>query len=141
MKARQENLRKGRCSLGCQLERLTEAYLGEVIASRLSTRGAARTSSKERRLWRPEERQLQAQAASAWNLSGWADSIEDFCARVGGGLAEGDLRAKKKLVVTHPIDRVIVTGEEVEIVMIPHRSEADVVGTLLSFAFRLSLTT
>ena len=31
LKARQENLREGRAALGRQLERLTEAYLGEVI--------------------------------------------------------------------------------------------------------------
>ena len=31
LKARQENLRQGRSALGRQLERLTEAYLGEVI--------------------------------------------------------------------------------------------------------------
>ena len=30
-KARQHNLREGRAALGRQLERLTDAYLGEVI--------------------------------------------------------------------------------------------------------------
>ena len=43
-----------------------------------------------------------------------ADSIEDFCERVRGGLAEATFEQKRELVELL-IDRVIVSGEEVEI--------------------------
>ena len=47
-------------------------------------------------------------------LAGVAASIEDFCERVRAGLAEATFERKRKLVELL-IDRVIVTGEEVEI--------------------------
>jgi site-specific DNA recombinase len=47
-------------------------------------------------------------------LAGVADSIEDFCRRVRGGLAEATFEQKRQLVELL-IDRVIVSDEEVEI--------------------------
>jgi len=47
-------------------------------------------------------------------LAGVADSIEDFCDRVRGGLVDATFEQRRKLVELL-IDRVIVTGEEVEI--------------------------
>ncbi len=61
-----------------------------------------------------QERQLQGQARQRMELAGVADSIEDFCRRVRGGLADAIFEQKRKLVELL-IDRVIVTGEEVEI--------------------------
>jgi hypothetical protein len=47
-------------------------------------------------------------------LAGVAGSIEDFCQRVRRGLADATFEQRRKLVELL-IDRVIVSGEEVEI--------------------------
>jgi site-specific DNA recombinase len=54
------------------------------------------------------------QIGTKMELAGVAGSIEDFCERVRGGLADATFEQKRKLVELL-IDRVIVTGEEVEI--------------------------
>ena len=63
-----------------------------------------------------QERRLQAQSRQRMELAGVADySIEDFCEGVRRGLAEATFEQKRKLVELLLIERVIVTGEEVEI--------------------------
>ena len=113
LKARQENLRKGRSALGRQLERLTEAYLGEVIPLAEYQRRRKNLEQRDESL-AAQERQLRSQTRQRMELVGVAGSIEDFCERVRGGLAEATFEQKRKLVELL-IDRVIVTGEEVEI--------------------------
>ena len=113
LKARQENLRKGRAALGRQLERLTEAYLGEVIPLAEYHRRRKDLEQRDESL-AAQERQLRSQSRQRMELVGVAGSIEDFCERVRGGLAEATFEQKRKLVELL-IDRVIVTGEEVEI--------------------------
>ena len=113
LKARQENLRQGRAALGRQLERLTEAYLGEIIPLAEYYRRRKDLEQREEAL-ATQERQLQGQAHQRMELAGVAGSIEDFCRRVRGGLAETTFEQRRKLVELL-IDRVIVTGEEVEI--------------------------
>lgn len=113
LKARQENLRQGRNALDRQLERLTEAYLGEVIPLAEYQRRRKDLEQKDEAL-AAQEKQLQAQAHQRMELAGVAGSIEDFCERVRGGLAEATFEQRRKLVELL-IDRVIVTGEEVEI--------------------------
>jgi site-specific DNA recombinase len=113
LKMRQENLRRGRAALGRQLERLTEAYLGEVIPLAEYQRRRKDLEQREEAL-ASQGRQLQAQSRQHLELSGVAGSIEDFCRRVRGGLADATFEQKRKLVELL-IDRVIVTGEEVEI--------------------------
>ena len=113
LKARQENLRKGRSALGRQLERLTEAYLGEVIPLAEYHRRRKNLEQRDESL-AAQERQLLSQTRQRMELVGVAGSIEDFCERVRGGLAEATFEQKRKLVELL-IDRVIVTGEEVEI--------------------------
>ncbi len=113
LKARQENLRQGRAALGRQLERLTETYLGEVIPLAEYRRRREDLEQRDEAL-AAQERQLQAQSRQRMELAGVAGSIEDFCERVRGGLAEATFEQKRKLVELL-IDRVIVTGEEVEI--------------------------
>ena len=113
LKARQENLRKGRSALGRQLERLTEAYLGEVIPLAEYQRRRKDLEQRDESL-AAQERQLLSQTRQRMELVGVAGSIEDFCERVRGGLAEATFEQKRKLVELL-IDRVIVTGEEVEI--------------------------
>jgi site-specific DNA recombinase len=113
LKARQENLSRGRDALGRQLERLTEAYLGEVIP--LAEYQRRRKDLEQRgEALAAQERQLQAQARQRMELAGVAGSIEDFCERVRSGLADATFEQRRKLVELL-IDRVIVTGEEVEI--------------------------
>lgn len=113
LQARQWNLRQGRSALGRQLERLTEAYLGEVIP--LAEYHRRRKDLEQRgEALAAQERQLQAQSRQRMELAGVADSIGDFCRRVRGGLAEATFEQKRKLVELL-IDRVIVSGEEVEI--------------------------
>jgi site-specific DNA recombinase len=113
LKARQENLRQGRAALGRQLERLTEAYLGEVVPLAEYRRRRKDLEQRDESL-AAQERQLQAQSRQRMELAGVAGSIEDFCRRVRGGLAEATFEQKRWLVKLL-IDRVIVTGEEVEI--------------------------
>jgi site-specific DNA recombinase len=113
LKARQENLRQGRSALGRQLERLTEAYFGEVIPLAVYQRRREDLEQREGAL-DSQERQLQAQSRQRMELAGVAGSIEDFCRRVRGGLADCTFEQRRKLVELL-IDRVIVTEEEVEI--------------------------
>ena len=113
LKARQENLRQGRAALGRQLERLTEAYLGEVIPLAEYQRRRKDLQQRDGSL-AAQERQLQAQSRQRMELAGVAGSIEDFCERIRGGLAEATFEQRRRLVELL-IDRVIVTGEEVEI--------------------------
>ena len=124
LKARQENLRRGRAALGRQLERLTEAYLGEVIPLAEYQRRRKDLEQRDEAL-AAQERQLQAQSRQRMELAGVAGSIEDFCRRVRGGLAEATFEQRRKLVELL-IDRVIVTGEEVEIrYVIPTAPESE----------------
>ena len=113
LKARQENLHRGLDALGRQLERLTEAYLGEVIPLEEYRRRRQDLEQRGEAL-AAQERQLQAQSRQRMELAGVAGSIEAFCERVGAGLADATFEQKRKLVELL-IDRVIVTGEEVEI--------------------------
>jgi hypothetical protein len=58
-------------------------------------------------------------------LAGIAGSVEDFCERVRSGLADATFEQRRKLVELL-IDRVIVTGEEVEIrYVIPTSPESE----------------
>ena len=113
LKARQENLRQGRAALGRQLERLTEAYLGEVIPLAEYQRRRKDLEGRDEAL-ASQEGQLQAQSHQHMELAGVASSIEDFCERVRSGLAGATFEQRRKLVELL-IDRVIVSDEEVEI--------------------------
>jgi site-specific DNA recombinase len=61
-----------------------------------------------------QERQLRAQSHQHMQLADIVGSVEDFCQRVRGGLANATFEQRRKLVELL-IDRVIVTDEEVEI--------------------------
>jgi site-specific DNA recombinase len=113
LKARQENLSKGRAALERRLERLTEAYLGEIISLAEYKRHREEIERKDEAL-ATHQRQLQAQAQRRMELAGVAGSIEDFCERVQGGLDEATFEQRRQLVELL-IDRVVVTDEEVEI--------------------------
>src|SRR5829696_6540213 len=124
LKARQKNLREGRDALGRQLERLTEAYLGEVIPLAEYERRRRDLEQRDEAL-SGQERQLQGQAQQRTELANVVGSVEDFCERVRSGLADATFEQKRRLVELL-IDRVIVTDEEIEIrYVIPTSPESD----------------
>jgi site-specific DNA recombinase len=113
LQARRERLRQGKASLAQQLARLTEAYLGGVIPLpeyqrrrvEIETRNAALTE---------QEARLSGEADRLDEVLGLADSLESFCERVSAGLQDASFDQRRQLVELL-IDRVIVTGDEVEI--------------------------
>jgi site-specific DNA recombinase len=111
--ARRENLRRGRASLDQQVERLTEAYLGGVIPlpeyqHRRGEIEARRASLAE------QEVRLTGEAHRRNEVLGLVACLERFCNRVSAGLRDAPFDRKRQLVELL-IDRVIVTGDEVEI--------------------------
>ncbi|MBA2712994.1 MAG: recombinase family protein [Rubrobacteraceae bacterium] len=113
LRARRENIRAGGAALKRQLERLTEAYLAEIIPLGEYERRRRDLEQREQAL-ASQEQQLQTQADQRMELAGVASSVEDFCARVRGSLENATFEQKRQLVELL-IDRVIVTDEEVEI--------------------------
>ncbi len=113
LQARQQNLREGRAALNRQLDRMTDAYLGEVIPLVEYERRRRDLEQRDGAL-AGQQRQLEAQADQRMELAGVAGSVEEFCERVRSGLADATFEQKRKLVELL-VDRVIVTDEEVEI--------------------------
>jgi site-specific DNA recombinase len=111
--ARRDGLRRGRASLAQQLERLTEAYLGDVIPLPEYQRRRADLERRQEALARQEE-QLGREADRLGEVAGLVSSAEDFCRRVAAGLAGATFEQRRQLVELL-IDRVVVTGDEVEI--------------------------
>lgn len=113
LQARQENLRRGRSSLERQIERLTEAYLSDVIPLAEFQR---RRHELEQRLKALVEQtqQLEAQVDRQGELTGRVASLEDFCSRVRASLTSATF-AQKRALVELLIDRVVVTDGDVEI--------------------------
>jgi site-specific DNA recombinase len=113
LQARQHGLRRGQASLGQQLERLTEAYLGGVVLLDEYRRRRGDLEERRRQL-ESQARQLEAQADRRKELAGLSGRIEDFCRRVQQGLVQATFEQRRALVELL-IDRVIVTDGEVEI--------------------------
>ncbi|MGO8951591.1 MAG: recombinase family protein [Ktedonobacterales bacterium] len=113
LQARRENLRKARVSLEQQRERLTDAYLANVLQLEEYQR---RRQELDRRVQALAEqvRQLEASVGRHDELAAMVQSIEAFCQRVQQGLLEATFE-QKRLVVELLIDRVVVTNGEVEI--------------------------
>jgi hypothetical protein len=113
LQARQDGLRRGRVSLGQQIDRLTEAYLAGVV---LLDEYRRRRSELERRQRQLEEQvtRLEAQTDRQKELAGLSASIAKFSQRVQQGVAHASFEQKRSLVELL-IDRVIVTDGEVEI--------------------------
>src|SRR3954452_5889371 len=100
-------------SIEQQQERWTEAYLAGVLS--LDEYGRRRQQLEQRRQTvQQQEQQLQAQAHSQEQLAVLAGSLEEFCGRVQAGLQAATFAQRRELVELL-IDRVVVTGEEVEI--------------------------
>src|SRR6266700_5304163 len=126
LQARRENLRKARVSVEQQMERLTDAYLANVLQLEEYKR---RRQELEQRLSviAEQKRQLEANVGHHDQLAGMAQSIESFCQRVQQGLSEATFEQKRQLIELL-IDRVVVTGEEVEIrYVIPTSSKGETI--------------
>jgi site-specific DNA recombinase len=124
LKARQKNLREGRAALKRQLERLTDAYLGEVIPLSEYERRRGDLQQRDGAL-AGQQRQLETQADQRMELAGVAGSVGEFCERVRSGLANATFEQRRELVKLL-VDRIIVTDEEVEIrYVIPTSSESE----------------
>jgi site-specific DNA recombinase len=61
-----------------------------------------------------QKRQLDASVGHHDQLAGMVQSMEAFCQRVQQGISEATFEQKRQLIELL-IDRVVVTGEEVEI--------------------------
>lgn len=113
MQARRTSVRKARVSLEQQLERLTEAYMGGII--RLEEYARRRRELEEKmEAFKSQDRELEQQAERRHELSGMVNRIEDYCRQVSEALAGATFEQKRRLIELL-IDRVIVTGAEVEI--------------------------
>jgi site-specific DNA recombinase len=113
VQARRELLRNGQASLEQQVERLTEAYLGEVIPLAEYQRRRGELEQKQQGIAR-QAQQLEAQVLRTADVAAHLQGAEDFCRRVQSGLATASFEQRRQLVELL-IDRVVVTDGEVEI--------------------------
>ena len=113
LRARQENLRRGRLSLAQQIERLTEAYLSGVVKLDEYERRRKEFERRDGTLAKQQD-ELSGEASRAFELSGSIHSAESFAKRVRSGLDTATFEWKRQLVELL-IDRVVVSGDNVEI--------------------------
>lgn len=111
--ARRATLRQARAGLQQQLERLTDAYLRAVLSLDEYERRRRDLEQRASAL-AAHEAQLRGDATRQRELAGIAASLEAFRERAHRGLA-GATAAQRRELVLLLIDRVIVTGAEVEI--------------------------
>ena len=97
LQARKETLRRAHASVTSQLERLTEAYLLEVIPLPEYQRRRQELVQKQQTL-AAQEKQLEIQVDRQGALAGMVTSVEAFCQQVRSGLAEATFAQKRTLV-------------------------------------------
>jgi site-specific DNA recombinase len=113
LQARRDTLRRGHASLGQQLDRLTQAYLMGVIPLAEYQRRRGDLEQRMEALTQ-QESQLAVQTERREVIAGLVTRVEEFCERVQKSLEHANFEQRRQLVELL-IDRVIVTGEEVEI--------------------------
>ena len=113
LQARRENLRNGRASLARQIERLTEAYLSGVLKLGEYERRRKELERRDGTLAEQEEL-LAGETSRAFQVGGLITSAKAFAAKVRAGLDTATFERKRQLVELL-IDRVVVTGDSVEI--------------------------
>lgn len=111
LQARRENLRRGRSSLARQIERLTEAYLSEVLALGEYQRRRGELERRDEALAQ-QEQALVGETSRALELGAAMNCAEAFAKRVRAGLDTATFERKRQLVELL-IDRVVVTGDNV----------------------------
>lgn len=113
LQSRQAQLSKAQARLSQQLERLTEAYLTEVIPLVEYQRRRGNLEQKSQSL-EAQAKQLLSQRNRKQELSTLTTSVESFCERIKDGLENATFEQKRRLVELL-IDRVIVNDGDVEI--------------------------
>jgi site-specific DNA recombinase len=111
--ARRENLRSARKSGDQQIERLTDAYVAGIMPVDEYKRRRLALETRQTSLAQ-QLQQLAAQVDQAHELAGLLSGMEAFAARVRVGLTEATFEQRRQLVELL-IDRVVVSGAEVEI--------------------------
>jgi site-specific DNA recombinase len=111
--ARRTNLQHAATEIAGQIERLTEAYLARVLELAEYKRRRGELEQRQASL-EQQAQQLLAQVERQHEIVGLTTAATEFCTRVQTGVAQADFAARRA-VVELLIDRVIVTGEEVEI--------------------------
>ncbi|MBA2390413.1 MAG: recombinase family protein, partial [Geodermatophilaceae bacterium] len=113
LQARRENLRRGRSSLTRQIERLTEAYLSEVLTLGEYQRRRGELERRDETLAK-QEQALAGETSRAVEVGHAVGGAEAFAKRVRAGLGTATFERKRQLVELL-IDRVVVAGDNVEI--------------------------
>jgi site-specific DNA recombinase len=111
--ARREQLRQSQTRLQHQIDRLTEAYLNEIIPLAEYQRRRRDLEQKLEALVQ-QEKQLDGQADRHKELNGLTNSVEDFCQRMQSSLTNATF-AQKRHLIELLIDRVIVDDGDIEI--------------------------
>src|SRR5712691_553849 len=113
LQARRTRLGKASASRSRQVDRLTEAYLEQIVS--LEEYRRRRKDLEERQeSMQAQLRELEVSLNHRKELAAVAEGIESFCQRVQQGLEQATFEQKRHLVELL-IDRVIVTQDEVEI--------------------------
>jgi site-specific DNA recombinase len=113
LQARQATIRQALGQLDRQQQRLLDAYLAEIITLAELQRKRQDLDRRQASLL-TQQRQLDATAGQRLELQAIADGIERFCQTVRAGLAAATFE-QRRLLAELLIDRVIVTGDQVEI--------------------------
>lgn len=113
LQARRQRLRQAGQHLQGQRERLTDAYLHSVIPL---DEYQQRRQHLEQQLHslEAEAHQLQAQVIQQDELAAMTRSLSEFCQQVEQGLANASFDQKRQIVELL-VERVVVTGDQVEI--------------------------
>jgi site-specific DNA recombinase len=111
--ARRTNLQRAATEIAGQIERLTEAYLARVLELAEYQRRRGELEQRRESLTQ-QAQQLLAQVERQHEITGLATAVTEFCERVQASLTQADFATRRALVELL-IDRVVVTGEEVEI--------------------------
>jgi site-specific DNA recombinase len=113
LQARQATIRQALGQLDRQAQRLLDAYLAQVIGLDELQRKRQDLDRRHATL-AAQQRQLDATTEQRLELAAVAGGIERFCQTVRAGLATATFTQRRQLAELL-IDRVIVTGGEVEI--------------------------
>ena len=112
LQARRTTRNKASTSLSRQI-RLTEAYLEHVVSLEEYRRRRQEIEQRQESA-QAQLRELEASLNHQKELTAVAEGIESFCRRVQQGLLQATFEQKRQLVELL-IDRVVVTGDQVEI--------------------------
>ena len=113
LQARRDALKRGQVSVEQQIERLTEAYLSEVVGLEEYRRRRHDLEQKVQSLG-AQRQQLEAQVDRQGEIARLSLSIDEFCRRVQKGLEQATWEQKRQLIEWLVV-RVIVTDGDVEI--------------------------